>query len=89
MAGISIYIFSLLTTIVTQTKFIVMFTPVYIFVVAVYITLNSSNNTNLHMHNQHLTFLNAAYEIYRYNVSRNHLTHIMLHSSHKQSIKTK
>ena len=101
------YLFSLLTTIVTQTKFIVMFTLVYILVVAVYITTNSNNthksitlpryNTNLHTHNQHETFLNDAYEVYmrytyevyRYNVSRNHLTHIMLHSSHKQTMNTK
>ena len=72
---------------------------VYISVVALYITSNSNNthksitlprhNTHLHTHNQQETFLNDAYEVYRYNVSRNLHTHIMLHSSHKQTMNTK
>ena len=65
------FCFFLLTTIVTQSKLTVMFTHIYISVVALCITSNSSNNhksiilprhnTNLHTHNQHETFLNDAY----------------------------
>ena len=69
------YSFFSLTTIVTQTTFIIMFTHVCIFVGAEYITSNSNNihksitlsryNTYKHTHNQHETFLNDAYEVYK------------------------